>query len=105
MGKVELDPTFAQTVNMASDYHVFLTPEGDCRGLYISHKTAVGFEVHEFGGGQSNVAFDYRDCGPATRLRKRALGEHDRAVENHPGVLDCQAQRTAVGWTWPDGAH
>jgi len=57
---VALEPTFAQTVNAASGYHVFLTPEGDCRGLYVSNKTATGFEVHELGGGQSNVSFDYR---------------------------------------------
>ncbi len=57
---VTLDPTFAETVNGALDYHVFLTPEGDCRGLYLSSKTAGGFEVRELGGGQSNVAFDYR---------------------------------------------
>ena len=58
--KVGLESTFAETVNANSDYHVFLTPEGDCRGLYVSHKTASGFEVHELGGGQSNVAFSYR---------------------------------------------
>ena len=57
---VTLDPTFAQTVNTGSEYHVFLTPEGDCRGLYVSNKRASGFEVHELGGGQSHVAFDYR---------------------------------------------
>jgi hypothetical protein len=57
---VTLDPTFAETVNGAADYHVFLTPEGDCRGLYISSKTASGFEVREQGGGRSTVAFDYR---------------------------------------------
>jgi hypothetical protein len=54
-----LDPTFVQTVN-ASGYHVFLTPKGDCRGLYVDHETTAGFEVHELGGGQSNVPFDYR---------------------------------------------
>ena len=57
---IPLDPTFSETVNGALDYHVFLTPEGDCRGLYVSRKTASGFEVRELGGGQSSVAFDYR---------------------------------------------
>jgi hypothetical protein len=57
---VALEPIFAQTVNTGSEYHVFLTPEGDGRGLYVSNKSATGFEVHELGGGQSNVAFDYR---------------------------------------------
>lgn len=57
---VALEPTFAQTVNVTSDYHVFLTPEGDCRGLYVSNKTASGFQVRELGGGHSNVSFSYR---------------------------------------------
>ena len=57
---VTVDTAYAQTVDMDSDYHVFLTPEGNCQGLYISHQTAAGFEVHELNGGQSNVAFAYR---------------------------------------------
>jgi hypothetical protein len=57
---VALDPTFAATVNTGIDYHVFLTPKGDCKGLYVTNETPAGFEVHEFGGGQSSVAFDYR---------------------------------------------
>jgi hypothetical protein len=57
---VALDPAFAETVAANSEYHVFLTPEGECRGLYVGHKTANGFEVHELGGGQSNVSFAFR---------------------------------------------
>ncbi|HEY6373221.1 MAG TPA: hypothetical protein VIX37_21780, partial [Candidatus Sulfotelmatobacter sp.] len=60
---IVLDHTFAQTIDAASEYHVFLTPADDCRGLYVSHKTATGFEVRELGGGQSSVAFDYRIVG------------------------------------------
>jgi hypothetical protein len=57
---VALDPAFAETVDANSEYHVFLTPEGECHGLYVGQKTANGFEVHELGGGQSNVSFAYR---------------------------------------------
>ena len=57
---VRLDPTFAQTVNTGSDYHVFLTPKGDSKGLYVTNETTTSFEVHEQQGGQSNIAFDYR---------------------------------------------
>jgi hypothetical protein len=57
---VALDPTFAQTVNTTIEYHVFVTPNGDCRGLYISKKSAGSFEVRELAAGQSNVSFDYR---------------------------------------------
>jgi hypothetical protein len=56
---VTIDPLFAQTVNL-EDYHVFLTPLGECNGLYVATKTATSFEVRELGGGTSDVAFDYR---------------------------------------------
>ena len=57
---IALDATFAQTVNTGLEYHVFLTPNGDCEGLYVGNRTARGFEVHELRGGHSHVAFDYR---------------------------------------------
>jgi hypothetical protein len=58
--KIKVDPRFAGTVNLSEDYHVFLTPLGDCKGLYVTNKTGTGFEVHELGGGTSSVSFDYR---------------------------------------------
>jgi hypothetical protein len=57
---VTVDEKFAQTVNLAKGYHVFLTPKGDCKGLYVTNETETGFEVREMGGGGSNVEFDYR---------------------------------------------
>jgi len=57
---ITFDPTFAQTVNTGTEYHVFLTPNGDSNGLYVSQKTATSFEVREQGGGHSSIAFDYR---------------------------------------------
>ena len=57
---VRLESTFAQTVNTGVNYHIYLTPNGDCKGLYVSQKTPTAFEVHEMGKGASNVAFDYR---------------------------------------------
>jgi hypothetical protein len=57
---IALDPTFAGTIDGAGDYHIFLTPNGDCKGLYVEAKTAAGFVVRELGGGSSNVAFDFR---------------------------------------------
>jgi len=57
---VAFDPTFVQTVNTTLEYHVFLTPNGDCKGLYVANKSAGSFEVRELGGGTSSIAFDYR---------------------------------------------
>jgi len=58
--EVALEPGFLQTVDTAADYHVFLTPNGDCHGLYVARKTSAGFEVRELGGGSATIAFDYR---------------------------------------------
>jgi hypothetical protein len=60
VASITLEPTFAQTVNTGVEYHVFLTPRGECEGLYVANATATGFEVRELHRGSSNVAFDYR---------------------------------------------
>ncbi|HXY15910.1 MAG TPA: hypothetical protein VEI26_15540 [Terriglobales bacterium] len=57
---IRLEPTFAQTVNTEMNYHVFLTPRGECEGLYVAESDGAGFTVHELHHGTSNVAFDYR---------------------------------------------
>lgn len=60
LAEVSLDAKFAQTVNPSTGYHVFLTPKGDCKGLYVANETSTGFDVKELGGGGSSVEFDYR---------------------------------------------
>jgi hypothetical protein len=55
---VKLDADFAKVVTL-NGYRVFLTPEGDCQGLYM-RKRGSRFEVRELQGGISNVAFSYR---------------------------------------------
>jgi hypothetical protein len=72
---VNLDPTFAETVNTGVDFHVFLTPGGDCKGLYVTNKTASSFEVHELGGGTASIPFDYKI------VAKRRGHETERLVD------------------------
>ena len=57
---VRIERVFAQTANIESGYLVFLTPNGECQGLYISRKDRDSFEVRELGGGTSSITFDYR---------------------------------------------
>jgi hypothetical protein len=57
---VVIDSNFLQTVDTKLPYRVFVTPNGQCRGLYVAKKSATQFEVREIGGGKSNVSFDYR---------------------------------------------
>lgn len=71
---VLVEPLFAQTVNMDVDYHVFLTPLGDCRGLYVAAKGPASFEVRELGGGKANIAFDYR-------IVAKRLGQEEQRLE------------------------
>lgn len=59
---VKLDPDFAKVIKRR-DYKVFLTPEGDCHGLYVRRKAAAGFEVRELMGGKLSIAFSYRIVG------------------------------------------
>jgi hypothetical protein len=57
---VELDPRFANVIDQHSNYIVTVTPEDDCRGLYVTDRTLQGFSVRELQGGRSNIAFAYR---------------------------------------------
>jgi hypothetical protein len=75
---VTLEPDFAQTVNTETDYKVFPVPNGDCKGLYVTHKTATSFEVRELGGGTSSVTFDYRITALRKNYENIRLADHSK---------------------------
>lgn len=56
---VEVEPLFAQTVNLDAGYHVFLTPMGDC-SLYVAEQAPSWFAVRAVGGVPCSVDFHYR---------------------------------------------
>ena len=62
---VTLDPVFAKniTVNDKHDLRVIVQLEGDCNGVYVTNKTANGFDVVELAGGKSNTTFTYMVTG------------------------------------------
>jgi hypothetical protein len=61
MAFVHLRRTFADSIELQADpYRVFLTPNGDSRGLYIAQKMTNGFVVRESERGRSTLDFDYR---------------------------------------------
>ncbi len=57
---VALSPDFANVISAHTGYLVFITPEGDTNGVYVTNKTTSGFTVRENHGGTSSVAFQYR---------------------------------------------
>ena len=60
VAQVALDPSFANVINANAGYRVFVTPDGDCRGLYVASRSPGGFVVRELQGGRSDVPFEYR---------------------------------------------
>lgn len=90
--RVTIEPIFDETVRSDLSYHVFLTPDGNCRGLYIAKKTTSGFEVRELRGGKSNVAFDYRIVVRRKGYEKLRLAE----VPPQPGTVLAQSQSGGV---------
>ncbi|HLJ84784.1 MAG TPA: hypothetical protein VKT51_11470 [Candidatus Eremiobacteraceae bacterium] len=60
IAQVALDPSFSNVIDTNAGYRVFVTPDGDCRGLYVASRSPGGFIVRELQGGRSNVPFEYR---------------------------------------------
>jgi hypothetical protein len=57
---VRIDPAFANAIDQSKGYLVFVTPDGDTKGLFVAMRSANGFVVRESQGGRSNVQFSYR---------------------------------------------
>jgi hypothetical protein len=57
---VALDAAFANVMDLSAPYLVFLTPEGDTRGLFVAERTRSGFVVKEIADGRSTLNFAYR---------------------------------------------
>jgi hypothetical protein len=82
---IALDADFGKVITR--DYRVFLTPEGDCRGLYVRNRSAARFEVRELAGGKSNVAFSYRIVGRRRDIRRhRRFAKIDTRLELPAGA-------------------
>jgi hypothetical protein len=59
---IDLDPILARNISVSPEkpMKVFIQLEGDCKGVYVTNKTATGFDVVELGGGSSNISFSYQ---------------------------------------------
>jgi hypothetical protein len=58
---IEIDPNLAKNIviNEKHPLRAYVQLEGDCNGVYITNKTATGFDVVELQGGTSNVSFQW----------------------------------------------
>jgi hypothetical protein len=78
---VSIEPIFRELIRTDA-YFVQLTPEGDCRGLFVTNKTPSSFTVREVQGGTSNVGFTYR----LVAKRKDIAGERLAIVPPPPVI-------------------
>ncbi|NRD21356.1 hypothetical protein HNV08_14960 [Winogradskyella eckloniae] len=59
---INLDPILTKNIHVSEEHplKVFIQLEGDCNGVYVTNKTANGFEVVELNHGVSNTKFSYQ---------------------------------------------
>jgi len=83
---VVLDNLFLETVTIDAEFpmKVFVQPEGDCKGVYVS-KGTNSFDVVELNQGKSNVPFSYRVVAKRKDFENRRL-EYTKAGENDPYI-------------------
>lgn len=58
---ITLDPTLTMNLRVDEEHplRVLIQPEGPCNGVYVTNKTATGFEVVEQLDGTSNIPFTW----------------------------------------------
>lgn len=81
--RIEIDPVFAETVNLDEPYHVFLQAYGDVE-LYVTERESSSFSVvAKEGSIDQNSEFSYRIVG-------RRIGFEADRLEKAPWVTDEQ---------------
>ncbi len=80
---ITIEPVFAKTVNLTDDYHVFLTPLGDC-ALYVKEKSPTSFSVRALGGQTCSIVFDYRIVAKRLGYEDIRLAEVDTPPTMEP---------------------
>jgi hypothetical protein len=83
---IVLDHLFLETVTIDAQYpmKVFVQPEGDCQGVYVS-KGTNSFEVIELNQGKSSIPFSYRVVAKRKGFENRRL-DYTKAGENDPYI-------------------
>jgi hypothetical protein len=92
---IQLDSNYTQTVNTDVKYQVFLTPYGDCKGLYVSNRTATSFEVHELGAGSATLSFGYRIMALRKNYESVRFADHTHDLDGHKRMMERMKARSA----------
>ena len=96
---IELDPVLARNVVVSGKHpmRVFVQLEGDCNGVYVTNKTATGFDVVELRGGTSSVAFQWTlTCNRADEVLPSGKLSRNADQRFEPAPLDLPAGSSEV---------
>ena len=88
---VRISADFAPFIH-TKDYHVFITPYGECGGLFVASRTRTAFEVRELNGGRNSIRFSYR----IVAKRKDIKGMRLEKVEPPDQLKTVRAEPTRV---------
>jgi hypothetical protein len=99
---VRLEPNWAALIRKG-DYHVFVTPEGDCSGLAVVRRSSKAFTVHELAGGRSNVSFSYRIVAKRKDIAGKRLEnvKLPKPPSRKPRARLCATvEHSSMAWVW-----
>jgi len=101
---IALDPVLVKNiyVDEAHPLKVFVTLEGDCNGIYITNKSAEGFDVVELQGGSSNISFSWQIV--ATRANEEfiqkdgsvQISDYSKRFPPGSGPVDTKTEKSAT---------
>lgn len=110
---ITIDPDLAININVSEEHplKVYITPEGDCNGVYVTNKSANGFDVIELQGGTSNIPFSWQIV--ATRANEeyvlkdgsREVSDYSRRFAPAPGPLETFEQPAIINQVSPMDSH
>ncbi len=110
---ITIDPDFAININVSESHplKVYITPEGDCNGVYVTNKSANGFDVIELQGGTSDISFSWQIV--ATRANEeyvlkdgsREVSDYSQRFAPAPGPLETFEQPAIINQVSPADSH
>ena len=100
LARVSLGETFKWVTNPDVGLTAYVTPRGDCQGLYVDSLTTDDLVVRELGGGTSDVVFDFVVYGlrigfeelPVVQTKTEGeayipdVTSHIAVYDEHPGL-------------------
>lgn len=106
---ITIDPDLAINIIVDENHplKVYITPEGNCNGVYVTNKSADGFDVIELQDGKSNIPFAWQII--ATRASEEyilrdgttEISDYSQRFAPAPGPLDNFEQPARVNQMSP----